>query len=82
VFKVPSLRNIALTAPYFHDGSVWFLEEAVQIMADTQLGTKLSLADAASIATFLASLNADPPLTVTLPRLPPSTATTPRPEPY
>jgi cytochrome c peroxidase len=81
VFKVPSLRNIALTAPYFHDGSVWFLEEAVQIMADTQLGTKLSLADAASIATFLRSLDADPSLTVTLPRLPPSTATTPRPEP-
>ena len=81
VFKVPSLRNIALTAPYFHDGSVWTLEEAVQIMADTQLGTKLSLADADSIATFLASLNADPPLTVTLPQLPASTATTPRPEP-
>jgi cytochrome c peroxidase len=50
-------------------------------MSDTQLGTKLSLGDAASIATFLASLNADPPLTVTLPQLPASTATTPRPEP-
>ncbi|MGH8587030.1 MAG: cytochrome-c peroxidase [Gammaproteobacteria bacterium] len=81
VFKVPSLRNIALTAPYFHDGSVWTIEEAVQIMADTQLGTKLSLADAASVATFLRSLDADPPLTVTLPLLPASTATTPRPEP-
>ncbi len=80
VFKVPGLRNIALTAPYFHDGSVWTLEEAVQIMADTQLGTKLSLADAASIATFLRSLDADPPLAVILPRLPPSTATTPRPQ--
>jgi cytochrome c peroxidase len=81
VFKVPSLRNIALTAPYFHDGSVWTIEEAVQIMADTQLGTKLSLADAGSVATFLRSLDADPPLTVTLPQLPASTATTPPPEP-
>lgn len=49
------LSYATLTAPYFHDGSVWTLEEAVQIMADTQLGTKLSLADADSIATFLAS---------------------------
>ncbi len=81
LFKVPGLRNIALTAPYFHDGSVWSLEEAVQIMADTQLGTKLSLADAASIATFLRSLNGDPALAVTLPSLPPSAATTPRPDP-
>ncbi|MGH8508685.1 MAG: cytochrome-c peroxidase [Gammaproteobacteria bacterium] len=79
VFKVPSLRNIALTAPYFHDGSVWTIEEATQIMADVQLGKKLSLKDAASIATFLKSLNADPLLEVALPQLPPSTVTTPRP---
>ncbi len=80
VFKVPTLRNIALTAPYFHDGSVWTLEEAVQIMADTQLGRKLRLADAAHIARFLESLNADPPLQVILPSLPASTAATPRPQ--
>lgn len=79
VFKVPSLRNVALTAPYFHDGSVWTLEEATQIMADVQLGKKLNLKEAASIAAFLKSLNADPLLEVALPQLPPSTATTPRP---
>jgi cytochrome c peroxidase len=79
VFKVPSLRNIALTAPYFHDGSVWTVEEAVQIMADVQLGKKLNLAETASIAKFLRALNAEPALQVTLPNLPPSTARTPKP---
>jgi len=79
VFKVPSLRNIALTAPYFHDGKVWALEEAVQIMADVQLGKKLSLEEVASIVKFLETLDGEPPLQVTLPALPPSTATTSQP---
>jgi cytochrome c peroxidase len=79
VFKVPSLRNIALTAPYFHDGSVWVLEEAIQIMADVQAGKKLGLEETASIAKFLRALSADPPLQVILPSLPASTSKTPKP---
>jgi cytochrome c peroxidase len=42
VFKVPLLRNIELTAPYFHDASTWDLGEAVNIMAEYQLGVTLT----------------------------------------
>ena len=56
VFKVPSLRNVAMTPPYFHDGSVATLGEAVRIMAKVQLGKDLSTEDVEAIATFLASL--------------------------
>ena len=42
VFKVPSLRNVAQTAPYFHDGSIESLDEAIRIMAEHQLGVELS----------------------------------------
>ena len=56
VFKVPMLRNIALTGPYFHDGSVKTLEEAVQLMAAHQLGKELSKEETASIVTFLKTL--------------------------
>src|SRR5262245_36191715 len=45
VFKVPSLRNVAMTAPYFHDGSVATLPDAVRIMARLQLGASLGDAD-------------------------------------
>jgi cytochrome c peroxidase len=76
VFKVPSLRNIALTAPYFHDGKVWALEEAIRIMADVQLGRELSPTDLGRIAKFLVALNGEPAPQVTLPNLPPSTAST------
>lgn len=55
-FKVPSLRNIAETGPYFHDGSVATLEDAVRLMAKHQLGKQLADADVASIVTFLKSL--------------------------
>ena len=60
VFKVPSLRNIARTAPYFHDGSVTRLVDAIQLMAGHQLGKELSDADVASIAMFLESLTGTP----------------------
>lgn len=53
VFKVPSLRNITKTAPYFHDGSVEKLEDAVQIMANLQLGRQLSEQDVKDIMAFL-----------------------------
>jgi cytochrome c peroxidase len=56
MFKVPSLRNVAMTPPYFHDGSVATLPEAVKVMARVQLGTALEDKDVADIVTFLASL--------------------------
>jgi len=59
VFKVPGLRNIALTAPYFHDGSVKTLEESVQIMGRYQLGRLLSAQDSAQISAFLRSLTGE-----------------------
>jgi len=55
-FKVPGLRNVALTAPYFHDGSVATLGEAVDIMARYQLGLELARADRDAIVAFLMSL--------------------------
>ncbi|MGA9335467.1 MAG: cytochrome-c peroxidase [Rudaea sp.] len=80
VFRVPSLRNIALTAPYFHTGKVWDLRQAVAIMGSSQLGATLSDEDVSKIDAFLGSLTGDQPR-VTLPILPPSVATTPRPKP-
>ena len=56
VFKVPSLRNVAMTAPYFHDGSVATLPEAVRIMGQVQLGRKLDDKDIVEIVAFLNSL--------------------------
>jgi cytochrome c peroxidase len=56
VFKVPSLRNVAMTPPYFHDGSVATLPEAVRVMARVQLGKTLSDQDVHDIIAFLDSL--------------------------
>jgi len=56
VFKVPSLRNVAMTAPYFHDGSVASLSEAVRIMGEVQLGKKLAPRDVTEIVAFLQTL--------------------------
>lgn len=78
-FKVPTLRNIELTYPYFHDGAVWDLKEAVQIMADIQLGQRLSEQEAEDMTAFLKSLTGDQPQIV-LPILPPSQSDTPRPQ--
>jgi cytochrome c peroxidase len=61
MFKVPSLRNVAKTGPYFHDGSVKTLNEAISQMAEYQLGKKLSQEDVESIALFLGSLTGTPP---------------------
>lgn len=79
VFKVPTLRNIELTYPYFHDGSVWSLEEAVEIMASLQLGQTLTKAETADIVAFLRTLTGEMPK-VEYPMLPPSSKVTPRPE--
>ena len=59
VFKVPSLRNVALTAPYFHDGSVATLEEAVWWMGRAQLGRELSAGDVAALSAFLRTLTGE-----------------------
>lgn len=60
VFKVPSLRNVARTAPYFHDGSAKTLEDAVRAMFDYQLGMPVEDEAVADILAFLQSLSAEP----------------------
>jgi cytochrome c peroxidase len=60
-FKVPSLRNIAKTGPYFHDGSISTLESAVKIMGEYQLGKKLSDKETSEIVVFLNSLTGELP---------------------
>jgi cytochrome c peroxidase len=59
VFRVPSLRNVALTAPYFHDGSAATLDEAVKIMASYQLGRDLEERDRTALVAFLRSLTGE-----------------------
>ncbi len=80
VFRVPPLRNVALTPPYFHSGKVWDLRQAVAIMGNSQLGAKLTETEVDRITAFLGTLTGDQPQ-VTLPILPPSVAKTPRPKP-
>ena len=75
VFRVPPLRNIELTAPYFHSGQVWDLNQAVGIMATDQLGKSLNDEQVAKIVAFLKSLTGDQPQ-VTYPILPTSVAST------
>ncbi|CAG0905203.1 unnamed protein product [Cyprideis torosa] len=60
-FKVPSLRNITRTQPYFHDGSVEHLLSAVKVMGQAQLNKPLSHAQAESIVRFLSTLKGDLP---------------------
>ncbi|HHC29733.1 MAG TPA: cytochrome C peroxidase, partial [Rhodobacterales bacterium] len=78
VFRASPLRNIALTATYFHSGKVWDLQVAVEIMAESQLGEELTGEEADKIVAFLDSLTGKLP-EITTPVLPPETATTPRP---
>jgi cytochrome c peroxidase len=59
VFRVPSLRNVALTAPYFHDGSAATLEQAVTDMANYQLGRDLPEQDRSALVAFLRSLTGE-----------------------
>jgi cytochrome c peroxidase len=78
LFKVPLLRNIELTAPYFHDASTWDLSEAVDIMAEYQFGLKLSGDENQKIVAFLKTLTGEQP-SIVYPILPPSTVNTPKP---
>jgi len=80
-FKVPTLRNVELTHPYFHDGAYWKLEEAVDVMARLQLGRQLSADEIGKIVAFLKTLTGEQP-SFALPLLPPSAADTPLPQPF
>jgi len=77
--KAPTLRNIEETAPYFHNGKIWSLQEAIKEMGSVQLGITINDKDAASIETFLKSLTGEKPQII-YPILPPSTNTTPKPD--
>ncbi|MGY0560637.1 cytochrome-c peroxidase [Luteimonas sp. A277] len=79
VFRASPLRNVELTAPYFHSGQVWSLEQAVAIMGTSQLGREISDEEAEKIAAFLRTLTGLQP-EVVYPILPPSTTDTPSPE--
>ena len=71
VFKVPSLRNAAMTPPYFHDGSVATLDEAVKVMGRVQLGSTLPDAEIGEIVAFLGTLTGTLPASfVAAPTLP------------
>ena len=80
-FKVPTLRNVELTYPYFHDGEAETLTEAVDVMGRLQLGKKFSSAENANIVAFLKTLTGDQP-SFMLPILPPSNDKTPPPKPF
>lgn len=80
-FKVPTLRNVEMTYPYFHDGAANTLAEAVDIMGRLQLGRKFTTEENARIVAFLKTLTGDQP-GFQIPILPPSSDTTPRPRPF
>lgn len=80
-FKVPTLRNVELTYPYFHDGAANTLEEAVVTMGKLQLGRDFSSDETGKIVAFLRTLTGDQP-SFMMPILPPSSDQTPRPQPF
>ena len=80
-FKVPTIRNVALTYPYFHDGAAVTLTDAVTIMGQVQLGRTFTTDENARIVSFLNTLTGDQP-SFPLPQLPPASDRTPRPQPF
>jgi cytochrome c peroxidase len=80
-FKVPTLRNVELTYPYFHDGAADTLAEAVDVMGRIQLGKRYTPDELGKIVAFLKTLTGDQP-TFVMPLLPPSSDATPRPQPF
>ncbi|HET7833940.1 MAG TPA: cytochrome-c peroxidase [Gallionella sp.] len=80
-FKVPTLRNVELTYPYFHDGEAATLKDAVNTMGRIQLGKKFTDDENRKIVAFLKTLTGEQP-SFKLPLLPPSGDTTPRPQPF
>lgn len=81
VFKVPTLRNVELSYPYFHDGETATLEKAVEIMGKIQLDHDFNQKEIASIVAFLKTLTGKQP-EFNLPILPPSNNATPQPQPF
>ncbi|MBU5611846.1 cytochrome-c peroxidase [Geomonas azotofigens] len=79
VFKAPSLRNVALTQPYFHSGKVWKLRDAVTVMGSAQLGMTLQDGEVEDTVAFLKSLTGRQPK-LPYPLLPPSSDDTPHPQ--
>lgn len=77
--KAPTLRNITQTAPYFHNGKVWSLKEAIVEMGRIQLGSAITDKEADSILEFFKALEGRKPA-FSMPMLPASTATTPKPD--
>lgn len=77
--RVPTLRNITQTAPYYHNGAIWSLAEAIEEMAKVQLGTQLTKQETRSIETFLHALDGRKPQIV-YPELPVSSLSTPKPQ--
>ncbi|MBO5658475.1 MAG: cytochrome-c peroxidase [Duodenibacillus sp.] len=75
-FKVPMLRNVELTYPYFHDGEAQTLEEATRLMGDLQLGKRYTDKEVAQIVAFLKTLTGEQPK-IAYPILPPSSNATP-----
>jgi cytochrome c peroxidase len=80
-FKVPTLRNVELTYPYFHDGAANTLGEAVDVMGRIQLGRTYTPDENGKIVAFLKTLTGDQPR-FEMPLLPPSSDRTPRPNPF
>ena len=80
-FKVPTLRNIELTYPYFHDGAAETMTQAVDLMGRLQLGREFSKDENAKIVAFLKTLTGQQPQ-IALPIMPPSTDKTPKPRPF
>ncbi len=76
--KTPTLRNITETAPYFHNGAIWTLSEAIKEMGSIQLGIKITDTEAGEIETFLRALKGRKPA-ISYPQLPEESATTPKP---
>lgn len=81
MFKVPTLRNVALTYPYFHDGEAATLADAVDVMGRLQLGRTFTPQENSQIVAFLKTLTGEQPV-IQLPALPPSEDDTPRPQPF
>lgn len=82
IFRVPTLRNVSKTAPYFHDGSIKDLPTTVKLMAQHQFGKQISDEDTKHIVTFLDALTGELPKSyIAKPKLPASGPKTPKPDP-
>jgi len=77
--KTPTLRNITETAPYYHNGAIWSLKEAIQEMGSIQLGIQITDEEAEEIEEFFKALKGRKPV-ITYPQLPESTINTPKPD--